>query len=199
MRVLFSSTRGTGHLTPLLPYAKALVARGHEVRVAGPRELAEPLLRVGLDHAPFGHPGDEALRPIWARIRTVPADEQAALFVRFKASRDSIDLLDQRRFALRNRAVEKVQSHRARGIVVFHLKVFRPDDNANADFFADLALQRLFERLALFNLPTRKFPKPCEVDITGTPCDQQLSIPPDDRGNNSYECHPAILTIRFAP
>jgi UDP:flavonoid glycosyltransferase YjiC (YdhE family) len=38
MRVLFSSTRGAGHLQPLLPYARALVARRHEVAVAAPEE-----------------------------------------------------------------------------------------------------------------------------------------------------------------
>ena len=82
MRVLFSSTRGTGHLLPLLPYAKALVAKGHEVLVAGPGELREPLLGAGLPHAPFGHPGDESLAPFWARLKTVPAEEQAAIFIR---------------------------------------------------------------------------------------------------------------------
>ena len=82
MRILVSSTRGIGHLQPLLPYAKALVARGHEVRVAGPADLREPLLSAGLEHAPFGHPGDDGLAPIWARLRTVPVDEQLAIFVR---------------------------------------------------------------------------------------------------------------------
>lgn len=81
MRVLFSSTRGTGHLQPLLPYAKALVVRGHEVLVAGPEELRVPLLRAGLLHAPFDHPGDEGLAPIWARLRTVSQEEQPVIFV----------------------------------------------------------------------------------------------------------------------
>jgi UDP:flavonoid glycosyltransferase YjiC (YdhE family) len=47
MRVLFSSTRGTGHLQPLLPYARALLGQGHEVLVAGPPDLKEPLREVG--------------------------------------------------------------------------------------------------------------------------------------------------------
>jgi UDP:flavonoid glycosyltransferase YjiC (YdhE family) len=83
MRVLFSSTRGTGHLLPLLPYAKALGAKGHEVLVTGPEELREPLLRAALEYAPFGHPGDEKLAPIWARFQTLTSeDEQALLFIR---------------------------------------------------------------------------------------------------------------------
>jgi UDP:flavonoid glycosyltransferase YjiC (YdhE family) len=55
MRVLFSSTRGAGHLQPLLPYAHALEAHGHEVKIAGPVDIAETLSAAGLTHVPFGH------------------------------------------------------------------------------------------------------------------------------------------------
>ncbi|HXI59370.1 MAG TPA: glycosyltransferase [Polyangia bacterium] len=75
MRVLLSSTRGAGHLQPLLPYAQALRAHGHQVLVAAPAEVGETLRDAKLEHAPFGHPGDETLAPIWARFRQVPADE----------------------------------------------------------------------------------------------------------------------------
>lgn len=79
MRVLFTSTRGLGHLQPLLPYARALVARGHEVVVAAPSEGSEVLQSAGLRHAVFDHPGDEALTPIWARLRGVPHEEQTRI------------------------------------------------------------------------------------------------------------------------
>jgi UDP:flavonoid glycosyltransferase YjiC (YdhE family) len=69
MRVLFSSTRGAGHLQPLLPYARALVARGHEVAVAAPEEVSKTVRDAGLPHLPFDHPGEDALAPIWARLR----------------------------------------------------------------------------------------------------------------------------------
>jgi len=82
MRVLFSSTRGTGHLHPLLPYAQALLAKGHDVRVAGPPDLRAPLLAAGLTHVPFRHPGDEGLAPFWARLRGLAPAEQAAAYVR---------------------------------------------------------------------------------------------------------------------
>src|SRR5256885_13614062 len=82
MRILFSSTRGTGHLQPLLPYARVLRARGHEVLVAGPAELAEPLREAELPHAPFGHPGNDVLSPIWARLHGVSNDQANALAVR---------------------------------------------------------------------------------------------------------------------
>ena len=58
MRILFSSTRGAGHLQPLLPYARALIARQHEVLVAAPVEVGEAVRGAGLTHAPFEHPGD---------------------------------------------------------------------------------------------------------------------------------------------
>src|SRR5206468_11793534 len=69
MRVLLSSTRGAGHLQPLLPYARALVARGHEVAVAAPADVSDTVRDAGLPHLPFDHPGDDLLAPIWARLR----------------------------------------------------------------------------------------------------------------------------------
>ena len=38
MRVLFSSMRMIGHIRPLLPYADALLNRGHDVLVAAPQD-----------------------------------------------------------------------------------------------------------------------------------------------------------------
>ncbi len=79
MSILFSSTRGAGHLQPLLPYARALVARNHEVAVAAPPEVGEALGSAGLRHAPFDHPGDVALAPIWARLHGVSDDAAMAI------------------------------------------------------------------------------------------------------------------------
>src|SRR3954447_7894170 len=82
MRILFSSTRGAGHLQPLLPYARALVARGHEVAVAAPSEVSKTLRDAGLPHAPFDHPGDDLLAPIWARLRGVSDGEMMDIAAR---------------------------------------------------------------------------------------------------------------------
>jgi UDP:flavonoid glycosyltransferase YjiC (YdhE family) len=82
MRVLFSSTRGTGHLQPLLPYAQALRAHGHEVLIAAPAEVGEMLRDAGLPHAPFDHPGDASLAPIWARLHQASAAETAGIALR---------------------------------------------------------------------------------------------------------------------
>jgi UDP:flavonoid glycosyltransferase YjiC (YdhE family) len=79
MRILFSSTRGSGHLQPLLPYARALIARQHEVVVAAPAEVSEALRGEGIAHAPFDHPGEDVLEPIWARLRGVSNDAAMAI------------------------------------------------------------------------------------------------------------------------
>jgi len=59
MRILFTSIRATGHLTPLVPYAQAFQRHGHDVRVAAADGLTEAIEATGLSPAPFGHPGDE--------------------------------------------------------------------------------------------------------------------------------------------
>jgi UDP:flavonoid glycosyltransferase YjiC (YdhE family) len=82
MRILFSSTRGTGHLQPLVPYAKELIARGHEVAVAAPVDVGDALREAGLRHAVFGHPGDEVLGPIWASFRAHSHQEVVSIAMR---------------------------------------------------------------------------------------------------------------------
>jgi UDP:flavonoid glycosyltransferase YjiC (YdhE family) len=81
MRVLFSSTRGAGHLQPLLPYARAFVARGHEVAVAAPIDLSETLRDAGFPHLVFDRPSDDVLGPIWARLNDVAHDEAAGMAI----------------------------------------------------------------------------------------------------------------------
>jgi len=82
VRFLFSTTRGTGHLQPLLPYARALQARGHAVVVAAPAEVGEALQKAGLAHAPFDHPGDQAMSPIWARLRVASPEDGRTIAIR---------------------------------------------------------------------------------------------------------------------
>ncbi len=65
MRVLISSVKFSGHLNPLLPYAKALAAAGHTVAVAVPPAAASRLAEAGVAHLPVAEPSDaetEALR-----------------------------------------------------------------------------------------------------------------------------------------
>jgi len=68
-------------LQPLLPYARALVARGHEVAVAAPVDVSETLRDAGFPHFVFDRPGDDVLDPIWARLDPVADDEAAVLAI----------------------------------------------------------------------------------------------------------------------
>jgi len=69
MRVIFTTLRNTSHFLPLIPFVEACLARGHEVAVAAPADLRERATATGATFMPFGHPGDDGLRPIWARMR----------------------------------------------------------------------------------------------------------------------------------
>ncbi len=60
MRILFATTRGAGHLGPLVPFAHACVAAGHEVRVAAAPSVEHHVRRSGLPFAPLDEP-DEAI------------------------------------------------------------------------------------------------------------------------------------------
>src|SRR4051794_4604088 len=82
MRILLTSIRASGHLNPLLPFARAFVRRGHAVRVAAPEEMTETIRKAGLDTAPFGHPGNEALARVFARERDLPPEQAVGFVIR---------------------------------------------------------------------------------------------------------------------
>lgn len=68
MRALFATTGGIGHLGPLVPFAHACLAAGHEVVVAAPASFADEVARVGLTPAPVGEPSPELLGRVFARL-----------------------------------------------------------------------------------------------------------------------------------
>ena len=72
MRVLFASTGGLGHLQPLLPYARALRERGHEVRIAARDTLTEPIAKNGFAHVVLPTADDAVLKPLWAQANALP-------------------------------------------------------------------------------------------------------------------------------
>lgn len=74
MRVLFSTTAGTGHFTPMVPLARACAAAGHEVRVAAPESFASHVARAGLDHAPFDDVDPEVMGAVFAGLSSVSPD-----------------------------------------------------------------------------------------------------------------------------
>lgn len=61
MRVLFATTANAGHFRPLVPFAEACRAAGHEVLVAGQAGAAPAARRAGLSFRALAEPHDEAL------------------------------------------------------------------------------------------------------------------------------------------
>ena len=68
MRVLFASTQGAGHFSPLVPFIEACRRAGHEVLVVGPPTL-DPR---GYPFRPGAAPPEEELRPVWERMPSLP-------------------------------------------------------------------------------------------------------------------------------
>lgn len=81
MRVLFTSLRHASHFLPLVPFIEACSKKGVDVAVAAPSDLDEHVKRTGAKFFPFGHPGDEGLRPIWAKLRDTPEERQGAIVI----------------------------------------------------------------------------------------------------------------------
>lgn len=81
MRILFASTRGTGHFTPLIPLIEAARRTGHEVLVAAPPALAPAVERTGYAFWEGGEPPEDELGPVWGRVPTVSREEAAAIVV----------------------------------------------------------------------------------------------------------------------
>ena len=81
MRVLFSTTAGTGHFGPLIPFARACAANGHTVAVAAPGRFAETVTGAGFDHLAYGEPPSELIGQTFARIQQLPFAEAARQWI----------------------------------------------------------------------------------------------------------------------
>lgn len=82
MRVLCSTTGNDGHFGPLLPFAQACAASGHEVRVAAPASYGSALTRAGLPHEPFADPPGELIGPVMAALPDMGFQEANDVVVR---------------------------------------------------------------------------------------------------------------------
>jgi UDP:flavonoid glycosyltransferase YjiC (YdhE family) len=98
MRILFATTRGAGHVGPLVPVAHACASAGHGVLVAGPAAAAPAVLRAGLPFAALGEPpaaeSAAAWAPVWSRS-TSPGAEHVIreLFIGLSARAALPDML----------------------------------------------------------------------------------------------------------
>ncbi len=68
MRILVATTAGAALFGPLVPFAQALQASGHEVRVAAPASFGEAVGGAGLHLEPFDDASPDALGGIFARL-----------------------------------------------------------------------------------------------------------------------------------
>jgi len=75
VRVLFATTGDAGHLLPLLPFAQAAQAAGHEVRVATQRSRAEAVQAAGLTPWPFDDPPAAEWGPVMGSFAALSIDE----------------------------------------------------------------------------------------------------------------------------
>lgn len=81
MRILVASTGGAGHVTPMLPVARACRRAGHDLALIGPPMLAPVAEAEGLPFLAGALPDESETGPLWARVPHLPRDEAEALVV----------------------------------------------------------------------------------------------------------------------
>ena len=81
MRFLFTTTGHAGHVLPLVPFARACVEAGHEVRVAAPRSRGAVIERAGLPFWPFDDPPEDEVWSVFAPTAAMSADEANAVVI----------------------------------------------------------------------------------------------------------------------
>lgn len=81
MKVLVTSIRGTGHVRPLVPYAKALRDAGHTVLFATPEDARPMVESAGIDYAPVDRASDAEQTAFWAANRPADNDDMLRIVV----------------------------------------------------------------------------------------------------------------------
>lgn len=82
VRVLLSSTAGSGHFNPLVPVLEALERRNDEVLIAVPPELEATVRATGHAFRIGADPPEDELAPLWARFPTLPSAEASVIVER---------------------------------------------------------------------------------------------------------------------
>jgi UDP:flavonoid glycosyltransferase YjiC (YdhE family) len=78
MRILFTTLRGSGHLHPLVPIARAAVAAGHEVAVACSASFIPHVEQAGFRAFPAGFDGrGRTTAELFLGLRTIPVHTSA--------------------------------------------------------------------------------------------------------------------------
>lgn len=79
MRVLFTSPSGLGHIHPMVPLARAMVVRGHDVLWATPADGVGHIERTGISAVatgPAGLPGPAEIRRQYPELDALPPIER---------------------------------------------------------------------------------------------------------------------------
>ena len=80
MRVLVAARANEGHFGPLVPFALACLAGGHEVVVAAPDSFSRSVHDAGLVHEPFADAPPELIGPVMGRLPSMSfADADATV------------------------------------------------------------------------------------------------------------------------
>ncbi|WP_158850808.1 hypothetical protein [Saccharothrix deserti] len=82
MRVLFATTADVGHFGPVVPFARACAAAGHDVGVCAPVSFAGAVERAGFRHLPVGEPEPAEIGSIMARVPELSMEEANRVVVR---------------------------------------------------------------------------------------------------------------------
>ena len=70
--MLMTTTGYPGHLLPLVPFARACVQAGHDVRIAGPRFCEGQVARLGLAFQGCTNPSDQEIEALVASVASLP-------------------------------------------------------------------------------------------------------------------------------
>jgi hypothetical protein len=82
MRALFATTAGEGHFGPMVPFARACAAAGHEVRVSAPASFAAAVERAGLVHLPVPDAPPDEMGALFGRLPGLSFGEANAIVLR---------------------------------------------------------------------------------------------------------------------
>ena len=81
MRFLFTSIRGQGHTRPLLPFAKALQALGHEAAIASPEDTRAITDKAGIELFAVDRMTDADIKAHWKARGPVEGEEMVRVAI----------------------------------------------------------------------------------------------------------------------
>ncbi|MGS0684893.1 glycosyltransferase [Nakamurella sp. GG22] len=81
MKILFASTGGAGHFTPLVPWIDESLRRGHDVLVVGPPGLAATVDQRNLPLRVGASPPEQQVGKIWAQVATMTHDDAESFVI----------------------------------------------------------------------------------------------------------------------